>query len=253
MHDPILILDKVRKLTNTPEQGRIYRMDLTVRPGEAVAIYGMNRWERRTLLDLICAMDFPDEGRILFKGEEPAGRDEERLNRMRGRMGIVTHPPLFLNNVRIMENLRLPLRYHSKRGVREIDAILLELLKALDLEGLEDIIPSNFDPLTLGAASLARALSVSPDLLVVERPVESLGSQRARRLPDLWKKHVLASGGAALALTSDPQLAYSLTDRIAVFEEGETRGMENRNSFRALKEKKVTRWEDPKGINDQDP
>ena len=241
MSDPILVFEGIRKNPHKGGPGRIDRLDLTLHPGEVVTVYGMNQWERRSLIDLACMLDFPAGGRLLFMGEDLAGRSEKRLNRFRGRTGVVTDPPIFLNNVRIMENLRLPLRYHSDYSTGRIDEILSEIFASLEMERPVDVIPSHFDPLTLGAAALVRALSVSPVLFVIERPLQCLGPVRAHRLPGLLKRHVLDSGGGVLILTASPRLASTLSDRIALFEEGKIAGLESRESFRRLMEKKAAR------------
>ena len=92
---------------------QIRRLNLEINPGEVLSLLGMGSWERRTLVDLVTALASPDAGTIRFQGTDLGTKKERDLNPLRGRMGVVTDPPVFLGNLKIMENLRLPLRYHA--------------------------------------------------------------------------------------------------------------------------------------------
>ncbi len=221
MDQPVCQLERLCKKVGGSGREGLGPLDLTLGPGETVSIVGMKLNERRTLIDLLSGVTLPDAGNVRFMGINLAPADETLLNDLRGRMGFATDPPVFLNNVRIMENLRLPLRYHSSMDTPSIDALLTDLFRALDLEDFTDQIPSHFYPRFLRAAALLRALSVSPDLLVVERPLEQLGDPLARRLPEIWKKRVTAHGGAVLVLTDHDRLARAVTDRVTRFENGQ--------------------------------
>ncbi|MHC4941549.1 MAG: ATP-binding cassette domain-containing protein [Planctomycetota bacterium] len=245
MPDPILTCRLISKKAPIPELGELSDVNFTLRRGESAAILGMNRWERRAFIDVVSAVEPPDSGEILFLGKDLTRGGEETLNSIRGRMGILTHPPVFLNNIPIMENLRLPLRYHSRMSFKDINARLAELLVRLNLTGFSDVIPSNFEPHFLGAAGLVRALSVSPDLLLVERPGESLGKEVAFMLPDLWKLYVTNRGGSALVLTTIPRLALALCEKIAVFENGSIQSVESNEEFKNSKRAKETLWKAP--------
>jgi ABC-type methionine transport system ATPase subunit len=227
----VLELIKVSKEPSKSELGTIQSLEFQIKRGEILSILGMGRWERHTLIDLISALDFPDHGRIFFNGTDLSQAKEKTLNLLRGKMSIITDPPIFLNNVKIWENLRLPLRYHSKHNTKEIDALLTEIIHNLGLGVFPDVIPSNFDHRFLGAAALVRALSTSPDLLVLERPLECLGERTAFRLPEIEKKYVTNKGGSVLVLTSIPKLARGICHRIAHFERGSITSFEKGNGL----------------------
>jgi ABC-type transporter Mla maintaining outer membrane lipid asymmetry ATPase subunit MlaF len=233
MSNPVLELKEVTVKAPTPALGAIQSLTLQILPGEVITLVGMRRWEREILADLISAMVMPEEGRVFFKKTDLKKQSEIQLNRLRGRMGIVTDPPLFLNNVRIMENLRLPLRYHSKEKGKSIDEKIEKISGTLGMKGFPDLIPSHFDHRFLGAAALVRALSVSPDLLVLVRPLECLDRTLAFRLQPILKEYVTQHGGAVLVLTTVPRLAITLSDRIGIFDEGRVVDIKTPKAYRA--------------------
>lgn len=239
---PVLELNNISMIPADAEMGMIRSMNLSLDPGDAVFLFRMRRWERRTLIDLISALEKPETGKIRFKEASLEDSREFELNVLRGRMGIVTDPPVFLNNVRIMENLKLPLRYHDRMNRSAMDERIFEVLHDVGLENVPDVIPSQLDPSTRGALALARALCPLPDLLVLERPEESLGRRLVAKLPQLWVKYVLKHGGAVLAMTGVARLAQALSDRIAVFEHGGISSIESRESFKSLREGMTTDW-----------
>jgi ABC-type transporter Mla maintaining outer membrane lipid asymmetry ATPase subunit MlaF len=194
---------------------------------------------------MISAMIPPESGKILFKNQALADLNETQLNRVRGRMGFVTDPPVFLNNLPIMENLRLPLRYHSSSSPSSIEATLKKIFQDLGLSDFPDRIPSHFDLRFLGAAALARALSVSPDLFVFVRPLETLDEILAFRLRPLLKEYVTKRGGAVLVLSTVPRLAVALSDKIAVFKEGGIEALEKPEAYRPSLKNKDTQVKPP--------
>ena len=220
METPVLELNAITMKAEQSEMGGIDSLSLSIMPGEVVALLGGHTGERKILIDLLCGLEEPDHGSVQFKGIDLGGISEMKRHRLRGRMGVVTDPPVFLNNVRMMENLRLPSRYHTNRDRKSIDTILFDLCRKVGLEDFPDVIPTHFDPEFLGAAALVRALSIAPDLLIIDRPLESLGRELSNRLPRIWDETVIAHGGSVFLLTTVPEFARRLADRVAVFEEG---------------------------------
>jgi len=250
MAEQIISFKGISKQAPKSGLGEIKCLDISINPGEVFTILDMNEWERRAIVDLVSAMDNPDEGAVIFKGTDFSLTSEAKKNELRGRIGVVTDPPVFLNNVRIMENMRLPLRYHSKCDAGEIDRILSSIFEELEMGNFQDVIPSHFDRIFLAAAALARAISNSPDILLLERPVECLGKDRAYKLTDILKKRITKQGGAVLILTTQPRLAFTLSDRIAIFEKGVITDLGTGKDLKHILEKKTTEWRRPKDVNE---
>lgn len=198
------------------EEGRGPALDLALFPGEAAALVRCGRRLRGALVDGITGLVPPAEGTVRFRGQALFDLPERTRLSLRGRMGVVTDPPVFLNNVRLTENLRLPLRYHTGLDRRGMDRRLQALLQALDMQGFEDAIPTRFEHAFRYRAAVVRALAPAPDLLVVERPEEGLEAEDLGRLPELWKEGVTGRGGAVLLLTESPAVGRDLAERVLV-------------------------------------
>ncbi|MFH1999022.1 MAG: ATP-binding cassette domain-containing protein [Planctomycetota bacterium] len=242
MQEPVLEVKNVSKKSKSTRHGELQSLDFAIAPGEVFTLVGMDQWERRKTVDLVSALDQPDSGEIRFKGTNLRGPDELSLNALRGRMGFVTDPPAFLNNVRLMENLRLPLRYHSTWNTEKIDETISEILDDMNISGFNDLIPSNFSPFLLGAAALARALSTMPDILILERPEEYLDRSISGILSRLWKKYVLNHNGSILVFTGLPRLAIAVSDRIAIFSRNRITKIQDRDNYQSTLKKEDTQW-----------
>ena len=162
METPVLELNALTRKAEQSGTGGIESVNLSIMPGEVVALLGGHTRERKILIDLLCGLEAPDHGSVLFKGIDLGGISETKRHRLRGRIGVVTDPPVFLNNVRMMENLRLPSRYHTNRDRKSIDATLIDLCRKVGIDRFPDVIPTHFEPEFLGAAALVRALSNAP-------------------------------------------------------------------------------------------
>ncbi len=227
MHKPVLEFKNVfASASKSAGLGKIRSMDLCVRQRDTLVILNMRNPERRVFIDMVTAMTHPEEGSVLIKEKDPTKLSERELNSVRGRIGLVTSPPVFLNNVRIMENIRLPLRYHSRKSTKSIDAVLRGIFDLLGIEEFADVIPNNIDHGFLGLAALARALSLYPDLLVLERPTEYLEEAFLEKLPRIWEKYVIEHGGSVIVLTNDTSAASSLSESPVIFENGKITGPE---------------------------
>ncbi len=159
-------------------------IDLTIAPGELVAIMGPSGCGKSTLLHLLAGIDTPTAGRVLLQGTDIGGLDaEERARLRRTRMGLLFQAPALLPNLTVAENVALPLALAGVgRPARAARATAL-----LDLVGLAGRATDLPDDLSGGQRqriALARALINDPLVVLADEPTGSLmvtHDQRAAR------------------------------------------------------------------------
>ena len=101
-------LRKTFEAENAPVRA-LRGVDLTVTPGEFIAVMGPSGCGKSTLLNLVAGLDVPDEGEISVAGEPVTGRTEDDLARMRRKhMGIVFQFFNLLEGMTVLENVVLP-------------------------------------------------------------------------------------------------------------------------------------------------
>lgn len=191
--------------------------ELDVFPGELLAVVGPNGAGKSTLVQVAALLERPAEGKVLFDGEA-VGRNVLPYRR---RMAVVFQEPLLLDTS-VESNVR------SGLGIRGVPGAEQRRRAAEWLErfGIAHLGRRSARTLSGGEAqraSLARALSLEPEILILDEPFAALDAPtRTALIDDL--DHVLgASHVTTVFVTHDRSEALRLGDRIAVLMDGRVR------------------------------
>ena len=147
-------------------------VSLEIEKGELVALLGPSGSGKTTLLRIIAGLDFPDSGSILFDGEESTG-----LKIQKRRVGFVFQNYALFRHMTVYKNIAFGLevargkRKLSKGKIRER---VLELLRLVQLPGLEYRHPAQLSGGQRQRVALARALAIEPRILLLDEPFGAL-------------------------------------------------------------------------------
>jgi putative ABC transport system ATP-binding protein len=189
------------------------RIDLTVAPGEWVAIVGESGSGKSTLLNVIAGLDRPDAGDVLLDGKVVDYADDDSLALWRRRhLGFVFQAFHLLPYLTVAENVALPLALLGadarSRGERAS-----AVLASVGLAGLETRRPATLSGGEMQRAAIARALVHSPRLLLADEPTGNLDEGVAGAVLDCLGDAVKRAGAAALMVTHS-RLAAARADRV---------------------------------------
>jgi molybdopterin-binding protein len=190
---------------------------LDVCDGETLAVLGPNGAGKSTLLQLIALLEKPDGGEILMDGRS-AGQDRLALRR---RMALVFQEPLLLDTTvegNVVSGLSLRGVARSDRSVR--------VRAWLQRFGIEGIAKRSARTLSGGEAqrtSLARALVLEPELLLLDEPFAALDSPTRQALTDDLERVLMEAKCTTLLVTHDRAEALRLGHRVAVLMDGRVR------------------------------
>jgi len=213
--DPILQLQNV-----VVERGRTRILDvpsLDVLPNEVLAVVGPNGAGKSTLLRVIGLLERPSRGTVLFGGRPVAGSPLP----FRRRMAFVFQEPLLLDTT-IEGNVRSGL---SLRGVpanertRRVD----KWTARFGISGLRRRSARTLSGGEAQRTSLARALVLEPEVLLLDEPFSSLDEPTRESLIDDLDAVLTANRVATVFVTHDRTEALRLGDRIAVLMNGTVR------------------------------
>ena len=195
-------------------------VDVTVAPGELLAVLGPNGAGKTTILRAVAGLVPLDAGHVTVDGvalDDP-GRDRF-VEPARRTIGMVLQEHLLFAHLSVLENVAYGLR---ARGGRR-DEARRAALGWLDRVGLADRARDRPGTLSGGQAqrvALARALATSPRVLLLDEPLAALDAgTRAAVRRDL-RRHLDSFEGMRLLVTHDPVDAYALADRVAIVEAG---------------------------------
>lgn len=163
-------------------------LDLEVTEGDSVSISGPSGSGKTTLLNIIGLLDRPDNGEVLFRGEQilKYSSDESALYRNKN-IGFVFQDHLLLPYLTIMENILLPLlasKTSDEDFIRKTDEAR-KMMEKTGITGISGKYPYQISGGEAQRATLIRALVNQPSILLADEPTGSLDRKNAENLGDL--------------------------------------------------------------------
>jgi iron(III) transport system ATP-binding protein len=192
-------------------------LNIEVGEREFIAILGSSGSGKTTLLRLISGFDSPDAGEILL-GEKIVASATKFVPAEQRRVGFVPQDAALFPHLNVAQNIEFGLRELSKE---ERAARTTELLRLVDLEGLENRMPHELSGGQRHRVALARALAPKPDLILLDEPFSALDEELRARLREDVRQVLRATGTTAILVTHSQEEALSMADRVAVLRDGE--------------------------------
>ena len=209
---PILELSGVSKdFISGAERLRVLEsVDLTVRPGETLAVTGPSGSGKSTLLGIMAGLERPSAGTLRRDGEDAGAWDEDRSARWRrARLGFVFQSFRLVPTLTALENAAMPLELLGV-GPAEAEERAAALLKTLGLGERLGHRPTALSGGEQQRAALARAYAHKPALILADEPTGSLDRATAERVLSALLELNAASGTALVVVTHDPAVAGAL-------------------------------------------
>lgn len=221
MSDPVV---RLTGLTRSFEQGGV-RIDvlrgvnLTIRPGEIVALLGPSGSGKSTMLQAVGLLEGGFGGTIEIAGTDASALSgDQRTALRRDHLGFVYQFHHLLPDFNAEENVILP---QLVAGVSRADAEARarELLEALGLGQRLEHRPSQLSGGEQQRVAVARALANRPELVLADEPTGNLDEATADRVLGEFLRLVRGEGSAALVATHNERLALAM-DRVVRLHEG---------------------------------
>jgi lipoprotein-releasing system ATP-binding protein len=198
----------------------LHGISFTIAAGEFTALIGPSGSGKSTLLHLLGLLDHPTSGRIFVQGCDTGQLGSRALGRFRGRtIGFVFQFHHLLPAFTAAENVMMPLLADRGRLDDEMRQRALDLLQRV---GLADKVDSRVTELSGGQqqrVAVARALAMTPALVLADEPTGNLDTQSGDQVFDLLRQFNREQGTAFLVVTHDPRLA-ARCDRVIELVDG---------------------------------
>lgn len=194
-------------------------VSLQARDREFLALLGPSGSGKTTLLRLLAGLETPDAGEVRFEGE-----DFLSLPVRRRRVGMVFQHYALFRHMTVAQNIAfgLTVRKRADRPAKsEIDDRVQDLLRLVQLEGLDKRFPSQLSGGQRQRVALARALAIEPRMLLLDEPFGALDAQVRRELRRWLREVHDRAGVTTVFVTHDQEEALDLADRVAILKDGE--------------------------------
>ncbi|QYX81431.1 ABC transporter ATP-binding protein [Streptomyces akebiae] len=189
-------------------------LDLTVRPGELLALLGPSGCGKTTALRMLAGFEHPDAGEVLVDGE-----DVTRVPAHRRDAGMVFQSYSLFPHLSALDNVAFGLRMRKVRTAERRS----RAAELLDLVGLADKGAQYPHQLSGGQqqrVALARALALRPRVLLLDEPLSALDAKVRLTLREEIRRLQQELGITTLFVTHDQEEALSMADRVAVMHAG---------------------------------
>ena len=211
---------QITSLTRTFGNTRVLDgVDLTIAPGECVALVGRSGAGKSTLLHLLAGIDAPNAGKVRYDELDLTALDEDRRTAFRRQhLGLVFQSYNLVPSLSALDNLRLPLELNgmSARAARTEAAAMLQRLD------LSELAARYADQLSGGQqqrVAVARALVHKPAVLLADEPTGSLDADNAAAVMRLLIG-ACRERGASLVIATHAQEVMGQADRLLRIEAG---------------------------------
>lgn len=187
---------------------------LTLAPGSFTVLLGSSGSGKTTLVRL-CHLDLaPDSGAVRFFGRSVAPRDRDAVADLRRLIGVVQQDCPFVEHLPLVDNIALPLHVGGVDAAERADDIAA-LLEWVDLTSRVRALPRELSAGERQRAALARALILSPEILIADEPTGAGDRDMTLRLLALLVE-LNRMGKTVLIATHDTELLQAAEARVPV-------------------------------------
>jgi peptide/nickel transport system ATP-binding protein len=223
--DVLISAENVTKVFSS-RAGDVVAVDdvsLSVHRGETVGVVGESGSGKSTLARLMMGLQSCTSGRILFGGQDLAELPAKELRVLRGKLQMVFQNPYgsLLPHYSAAANVMEPLRLHRVGDKASRQARALELLSLVGVNPrFAELHPRQFSGGQQQRIAIARALALSPDLLVCDEPTSSLDVSIQAQILALLEDLRRQLGLACVFISHNLAVVERLADRVAVMRTG---------------------------------
>src|SRR5437867_8002742 len=186
-------------------------LNLEVRKGEFVAVFGRNGAGKTTLLRILAGLSRPSSGTVTIQVQSPRSPQEAR-----GLMGYLSHNTALYGDLTALENLRFFARLFD---LADDEATLVGRIQQVGLRGREREAVRTYSRGMQQRLAIARAFLHDPPILLLDEPftgLDQIGTEFLKRY--LLDAH--ARGNTCIMAIHDTALGYEIADRLVVIDKG---------------------------------
>ncbi|NEU56998.1 ABC transporter ATP-binding protein [Halorussus sp. MSC15.2] len=215
--DPEAVLELDGVIKEYAAETAVNSLSLSVHEGELLTLLGPSGCGKTTTLRMMAGLERPDGGEVRLGGEVVA--DETRYVKPENRdVGLVFQDFALFPHLTVAENVAFGL---TDADERETERRVDDLLELVDLAGHRDATPDELSGGQQQRVALARSLAPEPDILLLDEPFSNLDVRLRVEMREEVRRILKEAGVSAVSVTHDQEEALSISDRVAVMNDGQ--------------------------------
>ncbi len=217
----------------------LHGIDLTVAASEIMVIMGGSGSGKTTLLRHLIGLERPTAGTLKLLGEELDNLGALDTMKLRRQIGVAFQGGALFSSMSVMENIKLPLREHTRLDETTMDIMARMKLEVVNLAGFGDLMPSELSGGMLKRAAVARAIVMDPKLLFFDEPSAGLDPVVSAALDELILRLRDAMQITVVVVTHEVESALNIADRITILDSGRIVEVDTPEAIRNSKNPRV--------------
>lgn len=189
-----------------------------IKKGEVVVVIGPSGSGKSTFLRCLNLLEHPTSGDIIFEGTNITS-DKVNIDKIRQKMGMVFQQFNLFPHKTVLENITLAPIKLKGLSKEEADKVAFKLLKRIGLEDKASVYPNNLSGGQKQRIAIARALAMSPDVMLFDEPTSALDPEMVGEVLEVMKD-LAKEGMTMVVVTHEMGFAKEVGDRVLFMDNG---------------------------------
>lgn len=208
-------IEKVYNVGKPNELKVLDNIDLKIKKGEMIGLFGPSGSGKSTLLHIMGCLDRPTKGKLYIDGEDVSKLSDDKLALIRReKMGFIFQQFNLINVFTALENVEMPMRIaniNKDKSQKKAE----ELLKLVNLGERMDHFPSELSGGEMQRVAIARALANEPSVILADEPTGNLDSKNGKEIIEIMCK-LHKKGYTFVIVTHDSHVAVCAERKISL-------------------------------------